>query len=165
MGKNKKSGEGKKTIEMSKTVLISGIVLVIIFIGSFLFFSFMFKTNKTEPKEANAKEAVEAVEAKNLVNLSLGDEFVVNLTDGSGKRYLKTNIVVAYDKKNKDFAKVAEEKVIVLRDAVINYLKLRTVDETKNTEKIKKGLIESLNKAIDSEDTIQDVYFQSLIVQ
>lgn len=162
MGKNKKSGEGKKTIEMSKTVLISGIVLVIIFIGSFLFFSFMFKTNKTEPKEANAKEAVEA---KNLVNLSLGDEFVVNLTDGSGKRYLKTNIVVAYDKKNKDFAKVAEEKVIVLRDAVINYLKLRTVDETKNTQKIKKGLIESLNKAIDSEDAIQDVYFQSLIVQ
>lgn len=162
MGNNKKSKEGKNTVEMSKTVLISGVVLIVIFIGSFLFFSFVFKSDKEKPKEVNAKESTEV---KELTNLSLGDEFVINLNEGSGKRYLKTNIVVAYDKKSKEFTKSAEEKVIILRDAAINYLKLRTVEETKDTEKIKKGLIESLNKAISSEDVIQDVYFQSLIVQ
>ncbi|WP_055071309.1 flagellar basal body-associated FliL family protein [Clostridium massiliamazoniense] len=162
MGKNKKSSEEKKTIEISKPLLISIVVLIVIFIGSFVFFTFMFNLNKSK---GNKVAAQQTVEKKELVNLGLGEEFVVNLADQGGKRYIKTNIVVAYNKKNKDFAKVAEEKTIVLRDATINYLKLKTVDETKDTEAIKKGLIDALNKALGSKDAIEDIYFQSLIVQ
>lgn len=162
MGKNKKSSEEKKSIEISKTLLISIVVLIVIFIGSFMFFTFMFNSNKANNNKATAQEITEK---KELVNLSLGEEFVVNLADQGGKRYIKTNIVVAYNKKNKDFAKVADEKIIILRDATINYLKLKTADETKDTENIKKGLTEALNKALESKDAIEDVYFQSLIVQ
>lgn len=162
MGKNKKSSEEKKSIEVSKPLLISIVVLIVIFIGSFMFFTFMLNSNKSK---GNKVAAQQTVEKKELVNLGLGEEFVVNLADQGGKRYIKTNIVVAYNKKNKEFAKVAEEKTIVLRDATINYLKLKTVDETKDTEAIKKGLIDALNKALGSKDVIEDIYFQSLIVQ
>ncbi|MGL5616273.1 MAG: flagellar basal body-associated FliL family protein [Sarcina sp.] len=158
MAKKKKKDEGNSSKKNLKSIIIGGIILLIVFIGSFIFFSYVMKNKNTEanPKEVIVKEQ--------LSNLSLGDEFVVNLADQE-KRYIKANIVVAYDKNDKEFAKTSEESVVKLRDAVINTLKLITVEETKDTENLKKKLIENLNSAINQENTIKDVYFQSLIVQ
>lgn len=164
MGKKKKDDSESKSIKISKSALVGIILLVIIFIGSFIFFTFVFKENKNN-KAIDGEVQDEEIKKKDLVNLSLGEEFVVNLAESGNKRYIKTNIVVAYDKNNKEFAKIAEESVVKLRDAVINYLKLVTVEDTKDTEKMKQGLIESLNKAIGGKKVIEDVYFQSLIVQ
>lgn len=164
MGKKKKDDSESKSIKISKSALVGIILLVVIFIGSFIFFTFVFKENKNN-KAIDGEVQDEEIKKKDLVNLSLGEEFVVNLAESGNKRYIKTNIVVAYDKNNKEFAKVAEESVVKLRDAVINYLKLVTVEDTKDTEKMKQGLIESLNKAIGGKKVIEDVYFQSLIVQ
>lgn len=164
MGKKKKDDSESKSIKISKSALVGIILLVVIFIGSFIFFTFVFKENKNN-KAIDGEVQDEEIKKKDLVNLSLGEEFVVNLAESGNKRYIKTNIVVAYDKNNKEFAKIAEESVVKLRDAVINYLKLVTVEDTKDTEKMKQGLIESLNKAIGGKKVIEDVYFQSLIVQ
>lgn len=158
MAKKKKKDEENSSKKNLKPMIFSGIILLIIFIGSFIFFSYILK-NKNIDVKTN-----EVVVKEKLANLSLGDEFVVNLAD-QGKRYIKTNIVVAYDKNDKAFSKTSEENVVKLRDAVINTLKLITAEETKDTENLKKRLIENLNSAINEENTIKDVYFQSLIVQ
>lgn len=94
------------------------------------------------------------------------DEIFVNLNDKPEKRYVKLNVSISYDVKNKDLAKEVEEKKVVLRDTAIFYLKSCVADNfnAENESKLKKDLVTAMNQNLTS-GTLVDVYVSDIIVQ
>lgn len=96
------------------------------------------------------------------VKVAILEELTVNLSDVDSKRYIKTAVTISYDKKNKDAAKEITEKTVELQDKTTSYLKSRTPEDfqPKNEEKLKKELVEELNKLLVKGKVI-NVYFPS----
>ncbi|NEZ45900.1 flagellar basal body protein FliL [Clostridium niameyense] len=96
-------------------------------------------------------------------NYSL-DEFLVNLTDEDGKRYLKAKVFVGYDEKKLD--KELEEKKPILRDAVITILRSKKAKDItpKGVDQIKTEIITKVNPML-QKGQITSIYFDDLLLQ
>lgn len=143
----------------NKMVIIVLFVLGLIVLGAASFggmYLFM-KTNSTIEKK-------EKIVEKTYVDLG---EFTVNLADPSGKRYFKGQLSVGYDSSEKDLANELNNNMVIVRDAVIFYLKTKEaefINNAQNIEQIKEGIKESINKEL-LQGKVLDVRFNSVIVQ
>lgn len=92
------------------------------------------------------------------------DEFLVNLADEDGKRYLKVKVFLGYD--NKKLDPELEEKKPILRDAVISVLRSKksTDINAKGIESIKMEIIQRINATLDK-GQLNNVYFNDILVQ
>ncbi len=108
--------------------------------------------------------AQEVVTEKLYVDLG---EMTLNLNDESGNSYVKCQISVGYDKKDKKTPKELTTSSVVVRDAVNFYFRNKDsqfVSDPSNEEVMKKELMESINKQL-IKGKVTDIRFNSIVVQ
>ena len=143
---DKKKGKNTLLIVLVLLLLVGGGT----FAGTYYFVS---KNNATEP--VVIEEAF----------IGVGEIFV-NLSDEGSNRYVKLNMSVSYDKKNKDLAQEIGEKSVVIRDIAIFYIKAcKAKDFDPANETVLKGeLISRINKKL-AKGQLKDIYISDIIVQ
>lgn len=143
---DKKKGKNTLLIVLVLLLLVGGGT----FAGTYYFVS---KNNATEP--VVIEEAF----------IGVGEIFV-NLSDEGSNRYVKLNMSVSYDKKNKDLAQEIGEKSVVIRDIAIFYVKAcKAKDFDPANETVLKGeLISRINKKL-AKGQLKDIYISDIIVQ
>lgn len=92
------------------------------------------------------------------------DEFLVNLSDEGGKRYIKAKILLGYE--NKKLTKELTTKKPIIRDAINSILRSKkTTDFTeKGTEDIKKELLNRINPML-KDGKADNIYFDDILLQ
>ena len=149
----------KNSGKSSKGLMIVLFILGLIVLGAASFggvYLFM-KTQSTVSAQAVIEERLYT---------DLG-EMTVNLSDESAKGYVKCQISVGYNKKDKKTPKELETNLVVVRDVVNFYLKEKDsefVSDPANAEQMKEEIIEEVNKQL-VKGKITDVRFNSIIVQ
>ncbi len=153
--KDLKEKKGGNTL---KIILI--ILLTLVLLGGVVFGGMFFMTKNKQI--ASAEVAV--VKGEEITN-SL-DEFLVNLSDEGGKKYLKVNVSVGYGPKNKKLEKELLEKKAIMRDTVISVLRNKKASDmtVKGTEDLKKEILDRLNPLLNN-GKLTNVYFSDLLVQ
>jgi len=153
-----KTAAPAKTLDF-KFVVVALVILLISLAASF----FMMKTMLTSvlPQKA-AANTHQKIEAGTLVSAG---EFLTNISDPTGARYLKAEIVVEV-KKDKKAEKMVNDYMPIIKDNILNILSTATVADLDagNRELLKQRIKSSLNKALGSE-LIKNVYFTSFIIQ
>ena len=159
MAKKDKKDKGEIKEKSGKGMMVVLFVLGLIVLGAATFggvYIFM-KTNKTV-------SAQQVVIEQTYVDL---DEFTVNLADENGKRFLKSEISIGYDKDNKKVAEEITNNTVVIRDTIIFYFKSKKaefINDQNNKDQIKNELIEAINKEL-QKGKITDIRFKNMIVQ
>lgn len=92
------------------------------------------------------------------------DEFLINLADEDGKRYLKVKIFLGYDEKK--LATELEEKKPILRDAIISVIRTKKAADItpKGVETIKMEIIQRINPLLEK-GQLNNVYINDILVQ
>ena len=92
------------------------------------------------------------------------DEFLVNLADDDGKRYLKVKIFLGYD--NKKLDSELEEKKPILRDAIIAVLRTKKAADItpKGVDSIKMEIIQKINPILEK-GQLNNVYINDILLQ
>lgn len=148
---------------MSKGKKILGFIVVIIVLGAATFGGVYLALTKSEESEK-----VEIKEEEGKVEEAFHEigEIFVNLTDDNAKRYVKLNLSLGFDKKNKDLLAEITEKQVVMKHVAINYVRSCTTKdfEPANEEQLKKELIERLNKEL-TKGTVLNIYISEIMVQ
>ncbi len=100
----------------------------------------------------------EAVKIEPADYLLLTDT-TLNLSDESGKSYLKTSLTLSYDSKNTDLLAELDKKRISIQDASIWYLKSKVSADfrAENEKELKQGLIDTINNILE-DGNVLDVY-------
>ncbi|AWK50951.1 flagellar basal body protein FliL [Clostridium beijerinckii] len=158
-GKGKTKEKGENTGKNSKGVMIILFILGLIVLGAATFggvYLYM-KTSKTI-------DAQEVVIENTYMDLA---EFTVNLADEGGKRYFKGELSLGYDKTKTKLVEELTGNQVVVRDSIIFYFKSKKanyINDVKNTDEMKKQLIEAINKDL-TKGKITDIRFKSMIIQ
>ena len=137
-----------------KIVII--VLLVLVVVGGAAFGG-MYISSKKSTKTAKVVEIVE-------VTYSL-DEFLLNLMDEDGRRYLKAKVYIGYEE-NKKLTTELETKKPIIRDVVISTLRAKETTDFSaiGIESIKKELIASINPVL-TKGKIAHIYFNDILVQ
>lgn len=157
-GKQENS-EKEKVGKNNKAIIIVLFVLGLIVLGAASFggvYLFM-KTN-------SSIEVKEPVIEKTYLDLG---EFTVNLADESGKRYFKGQLSIGYDSAEKKLSDELNNNMVIIRDAVIFYLKTQKaefINNSQNIEEIKSQIRDNINKEL-ANGKVLDVRFNSIIIQ
>lgn len=139
-------------------IIVIILLLVILLCGMAFGFYYMYNSNTI----ANAGARVE----ESVVKL---DEFILTLSDPY-RTFVKLNISLAYNKKDKDVKKLIQDKMPIIRDSIITLVMSKRSDDFKvasgkdGVSEIKKEIKDILNKRLGS-NVIIDVYIQDLIIQ
>lgn len=158
----KKEVKTENSEKSNKGLIIVLFILGLIVLGAASFggmYLFMKTNNSIESKEKPA-----ALVEKTYVDLG---EFTVNLADESGKRYFKGQISVGYETAEKKLGEELTNNMVIVRDAVIFYLKGKEaefINSTGNMEQMKEEIKENINKELVN-GKVLDVRFNSIIVQ
>jgi flagellar FliL protein len=164
MADEEKPEEGAEPKKKSKMMLfiILGVVLLLAGGGGFVAYT---KFMAPPPEDAGAEEPVEVEEFAVVGEMINFKEFVVNLSDPKGKRYLKCEISIEVESLE------AMERVTKikpkLRDAVIMLLTSLAFEEVMTPEgkmRIRDELLERFNQAA-RPDKITHLYFSNFVVQ
>lgn len=179
----REKGNGNKL----KIVIIILLVLIIVGTSSFAawFLFFNKKTDTGVANNANAKTYVNAqnqsgkantndANAQNLIayeesefSLPL-DEFLVNLSDEGGQRYLKVKMVLGYNtKEKKKLSKELEEKKHIVRDTINSALRSRKANDfltQKSLDEVKREIINRVNGNLQY-GRINNVFITDILVQ
>lgn len=175
--KEEKKAQGGNPPNM---ILIILFIFVAAFGGTFLAFQLAPKTITVNQVVHETREPGEGDE---LPVHPLGD-FVVNLADVSGSRFLKISIsakvysedfeqfpTMKEEQKHAYIARIEEDmahQTAAIKDVVISTLSRKTSDEVigqENKLALKVELKENLNKIMHGEFKIYDIYFTDFIVQ
>lgn len=157
----KNNNKEKKSGNLFKIIII--VLLFMILIGGAVFAG-MFISMKKAPVAQNTTESVKVNIDENTYGL---DEFLVNLSDEGGKRYLKVKIFIGYDKKNSKLEKELEPKKPIMRDAVINVLRAKKASDVmseKGSENLKKEILDRINPLLNN-GKLTNIYFYDMLVQ
>jgi flagellar FliL protein len=144
----------KKKKKSKKIVMIS--LVIVLLVGGFLGYSFITKSFMfaAVDEEVVIEEKIFAL-----------DEFVLNLKDESGRRYIKTKMVLSYA--NDKDQKVLSENIAQIRDLMIGILRSKTADEMMDVSKaedLKVEIREKTNELLKS-PMVVDVYFVDFMIQ
>lgn len=143
-----------------KIIIIAAIFFVAALAGSYL----MIKSVMAPlmPKEETKVEEAKEVTTGTLVDIG---EFTVNISDGSGTRYLKAEIVIEVNDPEAAGGEGEPENLPILRDQVITILSSKTPADldANNRDVLKKEIKTKLNKSMANK--ITNVYFNSFIMQ
>lgn len=136
------TGKGK-----SKVLIFAIIALIVMGAGTFGGVYFYM-----QGKDAAAAK----IEPADYVLLT---DTTLNLSDESGKSYLKTSLTLSYDSKNTELLAELDKKKISIQDASIWYLKSRVAADfrAENEKELKQGLIDTINNILE-DGNILDVY-------
>lgn len=174
----KNDQKGKNPI---KLIIIIVVILAVLGGGVYVGYTMVFgkkdaaknaQTNNnvaTQPTMAQTPNGQIAITGNNQFvvlskyNYDLG-EFLVNLADPDGKRYLKAKISLGYD--NKKMPKELDEKKVMIRDAVISVLRSKKAADftEKGTDDLKAEILRRINPLLSS-GQCNNVYFQDILVQ
>ncbi len=155
--KSRDTGENpepeKKKKKSKKIIIIS--VAVIVLLSSVLGYAFITKSF------IFAAEGEVVIEEK-IFSL---DEFVLNLKDKSGRRYIKTKMVLSYG--NEKDLNILNENIAQIRDLMIGILRSKTADEMMDVDTandLKDEIREKINELLTS-PIVVDVYFVDFMIQ
>ncbi|MFT5871351.1 MAG: flagellar FliL protein [Clostridium sp.] len=142
----------------AKIVII--VLLGLVVVGGAAFAGMYFLGNKGSTDTTKTAKVAEIIE----VTYSL-DEFLINLTDDEGRRYLKAGIFIGYEENKKLTAEIETKKPII-RDVVIATLRLKKTTDFSDTgiDVIKQELIAKVNPIL-TKGKISHIYFNSILVQ
>jgi len=166
--KKKKPEEGgeAEAPRKSKLPLIIGLVVALLVLGgggAFAYFKFV-KADETEASaEGAAAEAKEKEEAGHTMKAL--DTFVVNLSDKTGRRYLKTTLTLELSGEKIDDE--LSKKMPKVRDAIIVLLSSKTLDDVSNTQgkfQIRKEVRHRLNKILTGAE-VHNVFYTEFVIQ
>lgn len=93
------------------------------------------------------------------------DQFIVNLTTQSGRRYLKTTINVELTQPT--LTAELDTKRAVVRDTVISILSSKSIEEistSKGKDKLKSEIVERLNEFL-VDGKVVDLFFTEFVIQ
>ena len=146
-----------KSGNVLKIVII--VLLVLVVVGGAAFGG-MYLAGKKSTSAATTKEKAVEIEA----TYSL-DEFLVNLMDEDGRRYLKAKVFIGYEE-NKELTAELETKKPIIRDVVITTLRSKKTTDFSATgiDAIKNQLISSINPTL-TKGKISHIYFNDILVQ
>ena len=165
-----KNTEEKNTEEKKKPkggflkLIIIAVLVIILGTGGFLGWSKFIKKdkNKNQVQESNSQEEV----TKEAGTYEL-DTFIVNLLSksGSGKRYLKTGMILEInDKLQSDLLDKSKPQI---RDSVLILLSNKTFKEVGSMEgkiELKQSLMMRINQIV-GEAIVNNIYFTEFVVQ
>lgn len=148
-------------------LLLSGLLVVGIVGGGTFFYLQNRSTGKNGP--ATNSEGIETQEKvqylfKDRINFPL-ENFIVNLADSGGRRYLSTTIVLEFS--DKRLVGSLEKKVPEIRDRILMILPTKTFKDIQSAEgkkTLRTTLIRELNDVL-QEGKITNIYFQEFVVQ
>jgi flagellar FliL protein len=143
---------------MFKVIII--VLLSLIIVGGAAFGGMYFagkKDSNTTNKTAKSEEVTE-------ITYSL-DEFLVNLSDEDGRRYLKAKVFIGYEE-NEELTVELETKKTIIRDVVNTSLRAKKTTDFTGTgvDTIKKELIAIINPVL-TKGKISHIYFNDILVQ
>lgn len=152
--KKDKSSKGN----IFKIVII--VLLSLIVVGGAAFGGMYIASKKAPSADAKSEKAVEVTE----VTYSL-DEFLVNLLDEDGRRYLKVKVFIGYED-NKELSAEVEAKKPILRDVLnTSFRSKKTTDfGATGVDAIKEQLIVSINSVL-TKGKVSHIYFNDILVQ
>jgi len=141
-----------------KIVII--VLLILIVVGGAAFGGMYFASKKSANSTTKTTKPVEI----NEVTYSL-DEFLLNLMDQNGTRYLKVNVFVGYEDNKALTAELLAKKPII-RDLVIEILRAKKTTDFTGTgiDAIKNELIARINPSL-TKGKIYHIYFNDILVQ
>ncbi|GCD08965.1 flagellar basal body-associated FliL family protein [Clostridium tagluense] len=115
-------------------------------------------------KGSGAKTTVVKVVESNEITFPL-EEFLVNLMDEDGKRYLKVKVVIGYEE-NKELEAELTAKTPIIRDVVIAALRSKKTTDFSATgvDAIKNQLIKSIDPIL-TKGKASHIYFNDILVQ
>ena len=157
-----------------KIILIVVILLVVIAVGGFFGYKIFISKNKSQPSNMPQNVPVNSVQNQGNANYVLVnpvsaftydlDEFLINLADEDGKRYLKTKIVLGYDEKK--LLKELDKNKPIIRDSINTVLRSKKVKDfdQKGVDNIKKEILDKINPMF-QKGRINNVYFNDILVQ
>lgn len=144
----------KEKSKKGTVIIIALLTLIFIGVGSFCGFYF-YKVNGSSDKPIE----------KAYIDIG---EITVKLSDDSGKKYLKLDMSVAYDKKDSKAKNQLKKdaQLPVVRDALNFYLMSKKSDYFKGDyeKEFKEGLINAINQKIQGFEVI-DIKVSNLIIQ
>jgi len=120
------------------------------------------KTKKIEKKGETAGRKINIEEIGPIVDAG---EFIVNLLNNNGKRYLRVKISIELS--SDDMQAEIEQKQDLLKDIAIEVLSSKQVEEivTKDgKERLKDELVKALNRVL-VDGQINNVYFTTFVIQ
>ncbi|MCB2288882.1 flagellar basal body-associated FliL family protein [Clostridium sp. CS001] len=141
-----------------KIVII--VLLSLIVVGGATFGGMYLASKKGVGADVKSDKPVEI----NEVTYSL-DEFLVNLLDEDGRRYLKVKVFIGYED-NKDLTAEIELKKPIIRDVLnTSFRSKKTTDfGATGVDTMKEQLIVSINSAL-SKGKVSHIYFNDILVQ
>lgn len=176
MGEKKKEKKEKKESSGNgnafKIVIIALLLIIIIGFGAFAGYYFFFSKNNTGSSNKNmtyTNNSAQSVQGNstsgNVSALTCNmDEFLVNLADPDGKRYLQVTIYIGYE--NKKMTKEFTEKKAIIRDAINSVLRAKKASDftAKGTEDLKVEILNRINPIFEN-GKADSVYFYNILVQ
>ncbi|WP_290662476.1 MULTISPECIES: flagellar basal body-associated FliL family protein [Ignavibacterium] len=118
------------------------------------------ENKKSDDKSSEKEEA--ATIGENIFNL---DDIIVNPAETNGKTLVLASL--GFDLSSPEAKKTMEEKVIIVKDAVITLLSSKTVPQLSNTayrDSLKAEMISDLSKKMPGVK-INNIYFSKFIIQ
>lgn len=111
-----------------------------------------------------AQAGPQTLAREDTVLVDLG-EFVTNVRDSGGMRYLKAQVYIAVSKKVK--AEALEEEMPRLKDAVLAILAAQTVEdlEISRRDALRQRIAERLSEELGDKGPVAGVYFTTFILQ
>lgn len=161
----------------NKTIIIIIAALLVLLIGLGAAFYFLTKPAEEEKPQAGAEQqaaatqdATQEVTQTNSKYIRIGsvfklDQFIVNLINQGGKRYLKINISLEMTLPTLENELTAKSAPI--RDIVIDVLSSKSVEEIQSSrgrEKAKEEIAQRLNEIL-VDGKIRNVFFQDWAIQ
>ncbi len=163
--KEEKSSGGSNKLLL---VVIIVLLLLLLIIGGLVAY-FLLSGNDNpedqpqEPKKIEKKHKVkEMTEIGPIYPL---DQFIVNLVSNGASRYLKCKIDLELD--SPELQQEVDKKLPAIRDAIIQILSSKTVEEiqtAKGKEKLKEEIKRKLNEMLTTGE-IRNVYFTEFVIQ
>ena len=144
----------KKSSNKGMLIIIIVLLLAVIVVGIVLGI-FILNKNKSSGEPPKVVEEV----------LSL-DEFVVNIQNPSMKKYVKFNLAITYDSKDKKILDKINTNIYKIKDGIISLFKEKSISDLQTNQGIEtiKGEIKSKIDSILDGSTIIGVYFTNLLL-
>ncbi|MFL0269642.1 flagellar basal body-associated FliL family protein [Candidatus Clostridium radicumherbarum] len=157
--------KGKSNGTLFKIILI---VLLVLIVGSLSFVGYLLASKKT-PVVINGTTTVATVNNSDASPYTYSlDEFLVNLSDDGGKKYLKIKLSLGYDAKTKkNMDKELADKTDNIRDTIISVLRSKKstdIDTQMGIDSLKKEILAKVNPLFQS-GKANSVYINDILVQ
>ncbi|ADD67092.1 flagellar basal body-associated protein FliL [Denitrovibrio acetiphilus DSM 12809] len=171
-GKDEESSEGKKKSGGALKLIIV-ILLLLIILGVLGGAGYMFFMKPKPDAAAEVQPAKKAAAPKKEVKEGGGigslyplENFIVNMADTGGTRYLRVTLQLELDD-TKKFAEALDMRKPQLRDAILTVLASKRYEEVSSAQGkliLKQELLRRLNSLV-TEGTIVNIYFTEFVAQ